>query len=312
MRVDAIAFMRRAWPTLLVYVSLGFVALWLARSGNLVIPELRAPGTLAVSLACLISGFVASAMAWQRLLAVSGFQVGLQVALASVGLTIFGKYIPGKVWALIGRAGYTAEFSGFPLGALSALSVTAQLIAIWLGLLFGGFVFLTAPELGRAQLGLLALTVCAWALLTTLLASDSVGLALQWLSGRLRMRLPQFPRQHCRRLLAALPPFALSWCAWMLGFSLFVSGLTGEPPVLAHGAAFALAATLGILAVVVPGGLGVREGLLVLLLSAFGIPVAAGAGIAIHGRIWFLVGEASIFLLGLMARQRATRVPRNS
>jgi hypothetical protein len=304
MQGDVLAALRRAWPSLLVCLSLGFVVLWLGRSGSLVMPAIRAPGMLTASLICLVGGFVASAMGWQRLLTVSGYPVTPRVALASVGLTIFGKYIPGKLWSLLGRAGYTADLSGHPLAAISTLSMMAQLLAIWLGLLFGGLVFLVAPELSRAQLGLLALTVCAWLALTALLFSDSVGCALQWIVGRLRIRLPPSPRQHWRQLVDASPPFLLSWTAWMLGFSLFVSGLTGQPPVPAHGAAFALAATLGIMAVAVPGGLGVREGLLVLLLAASGIPVAVGAAVAVHGRIWFLAGETSIFLLGLIARYR--------
>lgn len=94
----------------------------------------------------------------------------------------------------------------------------------------------------------------------------------------------------------------------MLGFSLFVSGLSGQPPLLAHGAAFALAATLGILAVAVPGGLGVREGLLVLLMTPFGVPAAVGAGLAVNARIWFLLGEAGVFVMGLLARQRTTKI----
>jgi len=309
MRVDMLAAWRRAWPSLLVYLSLGFVVLWLGRSGNLVMPAIRAPGLLTASLICLLGGFIASAMGWTRLLALSGYPVAPHVALASVGLTIFAKYIPGKLWALLGRAGYTAKLSGHPLAAISSLSVTAQLLAIWIGLLFGGLVFLAMPELGPARLGLLALTACTWMLLTALLLSDAVGRAFQWLGGRLRIRLPPLPRQHWRQLIDALPPFLLSWAAWMLGFSLFVGGLTGQPPVLAHGAAFALAATLGILAVAVPGGLGVREGLLVLLLAALGVPAAAGAGVALHGRIWFLAGEASIFMLGLMARRRISASP---
>lgn len=304
---DASAVLRRAWPTLLIYLSLGFLVAWLARSGNLAMPAIQEPVMFALSLPCLVGGFVASAMAWRRLLAVSGYPVRLPVAMASVGLTIFGKYIPGKVWALLGRAGYTAKLGGYPLATLSALSVTAQLLAIWLGLLLGALVFLAAPELGRAELGLLVFTATAWSLLTALLLSDSAGRLMRWLAGRLGLRLPQLPPQPWRLLLAALPPFALSWTAWMLGFTLFVSGLTGQAPVLAHGAAFALAATLGILAVAVPGGLGVREGLLVLLLAPFGIPGAAAAGVAVHGRIWFLVGEASIFLLGLIARQHVAK-----
>lgn len=305
MQPEALAGLRRAWPTLLVYVSLGFVVIWLAQSGNLVIPVINAPGMLVMSVACLLTGFLASAAAWRRLLVVNGYPVGLSIALASVGLTIFGKYVPGKLWVILGRAGYTANLTGYPLGALSAVSVTAQLLAIWLGLLFGMFVFVAAPELGYREIGLLVITVGVWVLLTAILVSDSFGRATNWLRRRLSFRLPELPRLHWRLLVAAMPPFMLSWIAWMLGFSLFVSGLTGHPPVLAHGAAFALAATLGILAVAVPGGLGVREGLLVLLMTPFGVPAAVGTGIAVNGRIWFLLGEVGLFILGLLAKRRS-------
>jgi uncharacterized membrane protein YbhN (UPF0104 family) len=65
--------------------------------------------------------------------------------------------------------------------------------------------------------------------------------------------------------------YGVSWILFGVAFSLFSMGLI-EPDLKflwVATAGFSIATVSGFLAVVVPGGLGVREGVLVLLLSGF-------------------------------------------
>ena len=71
--------------------------------------------------------------------------------------------------------------------------------------------------------------------------------------------------------------------------------------------AFPFAATIGILVFVFPGGLGVREGLLVFYLVSAGLPLENATVLSIVARLWFLVGEVSIFALAVALRMASGR-----
>jgi uncharacterized membrane protein YbhN (UPF0104 family) len=71
----------------------------------------------------------------------------------------------------------------------------------------------------------------------------------------------------------------------------------------AVGAGFPLAASLGVLALVAPGGLGVREGVIVAYLGLAGIPAMEATTISIASRLWFLGGELIFFAAGAIAHR---------
>ena len=88
------------------------------------------------------------------------------------------------------------------------------------------------------------------------------------------------------------------WMFWNFGFYFFVKSFAVTIPVSAI-FLFSFSATLGLLALIVPGGLGVREGLIVVGLTSFGIPLEIATTISIAARLWFISGEVFIFLLAL-------------
>jgi uncharacterized membrane protein YbhN (UPF0104 family) len=229
--------------------------------------------------------------------------------LASVGVTIFAKYVPGKVWAVIGRAGYVGERTGYPLSRLSLSSLQAQLLMLWVGLPLGGLTFAFASEPDWRRLALVSLAL--WGLLSAVLASDAAGRILTWLQGRLRLETDAVrPVLSLRRLTGALPWFLPGWAAWCAGFALLVTALTGAPPEWSDGLAFVLATTLGVMAVIAPGGLGVREGLLVALLVMLGHTLEVATTLAVVARLWFLAGEALMFAAGILAGFASRRLHR--
>ena len=64
---------------------------------------------------------------------------------------------------------------------------------------------------------------------------------------------------------------------------------------------FPLAATIGVLAIIAPGGIGAREGILTGYFVLTGIPLETAVTISIASRLWFLIGESLFFIVGLMA-----------
>ena len=82
---------------------------------------------------------------------------------------------------------------------------------------------------------------------------------------------------------------------------MLVNSLTSMDVPLSVGLGFPLAGSLGVMAFIVPGGLGVREGALIAYLSLAGIAVPVATTISIASRLWYLVGEVFIFFVGWMA-----------
>ncbi|MEZ5196557.1 MAG: hypothetical protein R2764_09195, partial [Bacteroidales bacterium] len=66
--------------------------------------------------------------------------------------------------------------------------------------------------------------------------------------------------------------------------------------------AFPLSVTIGLLAIIFPGGLGVREGILVGYMVLTGMPIQIATVITLYARLWFISGEIFIFLLALGLR----------
>ena len=81
-----------------LYVSLVFLLVSLYRANYLKVPHIYSYGRLFISLALLFTGFVLEALCWKKALDHYGFTTTYRNAVTSTGLSIFGKYIPGKIW----------------------------------------------------------------------------------------------------------------------------------------------------------------------------------------------------------------------
>jgi uncharacterized membrane protein YbhN (UPF0104 family) len=284
--------------SLFLYLSLLALAFALYRGDFLEIPQIISYPALGASLVFLFLGFVADVVLWQKTLARAGCGVSLPEALRSVSLSVFGKYIPGKVWTIVGRAGCLAAAGAAPLSGLVTLALTCQLVTVWVGLSLGGLGLLILDGLHLWG----ALLVCAWVLLTVVLFSARIHRLVQRL---FRSLIGSLPRLYPKQILSLLPWSAASWLLWAIGFHLAVSSLVPGPVPLSTGLGFPLAATLGIIAVIAPGGLGVREGILVGYLVLAGLDVVTATTISVFSRLWFLGGEVFVFAAGAMlARPR--------
>jgi uncharacterized membrane protein YbhN (UPF0104 family) len=245
----------------------------------------------------LIGGFAVSVAAWRAMLAASGLHCGFRDALASMGLSVFGKYIPGKLWILLGRAAYVAERSRLGLAAASMCSLNEQLLGLWAGLLLGALGLFRLG--GLRVLGTLALA--ASAALTWFLLSPWTRRMVELLSRRVLRRGLGLPETSAGSIARVLPFVLGYWLLWAAAFYLLVAALSGRAidPAVALG--FPLASSLGILVLVAPGGLGVREGIIVAYLGLAGIPPLEATTISIASRLWFLGGELAFFAAGAIA-----------
>ena len=281
---------RRRWLTvakwtllLLVIAAVGWRAwrLWLEgrRSGG----ELEwAPGWLVAAAIVYLVGWLPSVWYWRLLLADAGHPVGWLDAARAFYCGHLGKYIPGKATVLVIRAGLLRG-SGVP-------AATAALTATWETLLLmivGGVVGLAlAPTLlDPATVELLPVPLRQ--LVARPVASAGLVIAVS-LAGfplltRLVTRIAMLmagsstaaATVSTRRFLAGGAVFTLVWALHGLSLGLTLRGVGSTSLALADWpgwtAAAGLATAVGFVAVFAPGGIGVREGLLIESLSRSGM-----------------------------------------
>lgn len=248
-------------------------------------------GWLALSCATVGATYLLQIESWRGILAAWGQRLDFAGAARIWFLANLGRYLPGKVWSVAGLV-VLAEQRGVARWAAASSAVAVQAVGIATA---AAAVALARPEgVPLAGLGVAALGSAS--VLGVLTSPALIGWA-----GR---RVPLL------REFRALPPATVAWSALLTlaswgGYGLVLwslaRGLLGPLPFgvgLATGA-FALAYVAGLLALLAPGGLGVRETMLVGLL---GPALGAGAAVAVSvaSRLQLTITEAAAGGLGLL------------
>lgn len=242
---------------------------------------------------------------WRWVLRGTGASLSFATACKIWFASNMGKYLPGKVWQILGMV-YLSERRGVPKVKSFTSSVVSQFFGAVSGLLIG-IIFL----LIGGQRTLLGSAFWLWVILATLVALSGISLLYPSLVQgvmnfllRLAKKEPvKFSFDSLSFLLYMLF-YGVSWILFGVAFFFFSMGLV-EPDInflwLAT-AGFSIATVSGFLAVVVPAGLGVREGVLVLLLSGF-VPSHIATLLALSYRVWFTLAEAVLFGISFLIKR---------
>jgi glycosyltransferase 2 family protein len=267
---------------LLVAVAVVVALVWgVARNWTEISQDLQR-----VSFGAVLLSFVPAALGtWLTML-------GWRVVLADLGSTLhmapaggvffvgqLGKYLPGSVWTVLVQADMASH-----LHVPRRRTGVASVVAIGLSVLTGILVGLPAvPLLLRQSSG-----ATGWVLVAVPLLAVLVWPALlnRMIAQGLRM-LRRPPLEHSLSARAILTTVILYAVAWLLfGLHIVVLALAvgaGGNATVASLTGYALAGSLGMLTVVLPAGLGARDGILTLVLAS-AMPGSAATAVAIVSR----------------------------
>ncbi len=292
--------MKSRWYKLFIYVSLVFLIVALIKSHYLQIPRIHSPVLMFISILCLVSGFLANALALQRLLMTAKIDIRFSRAVAMIGLNIFGKYIPGKIWVIMGRALYIVEKHDLPVAEVFFVLLKGQLISVWCGLAFGicGLIAIDALHL-ISWLGFGFFVFFTLFLFSHKTQTVSLGAVNKMLGKTFHLPVIDLPTS-----LALTPWFTSGWILWGTGFFLMAQSLTNQVVPMTVVYSFPLAGTLGILFIFAPGGIGIRESIITGFLVLVNIPLAEAITMSAISRLWFLVGEFLLFGMGYYAGKK--------
>ena len=289
----------KKWTKYFIYISILFLVYALWKADYLIIPKVDNYFLLTGSFLFLLAGYLTKTLVWTKTLKFKECPVSFRSGIISVGLAELGKYIPGKLWIILGRAGYISENYSYKLKDTSYVSFYAQIITIWTGLLIGaiGFLFISVPVKWTVVF------ITGFILLSIILFVPSLQDYSLKIINRIFKRKINLPVIRVDELIRLLPFFLLDWTIRIIGFGLLLIALSPAFFKFIFLPGYPLSITLGILAVIAPGGLGVREGVLVFWLHKGGLSIEEATTISLISRIWLLAGELFIFGLAMISKK---------
>jgi len=251
------------------------------------------------SLILLWSGFFISTVSWRVSLLAHNINTSQKTALYSHGISVFAKYIPGKMWVVLGRAGIVSQKTNQPLILTSSVSLKEQLTYLFLGLIIS----LPTISLLKNQ-GFLSVVLIFTAMGTGLFlfVLPVHQFILSVLSKLLKKEI-NIPFVNIKETWQYGKIIILYWLLWSFGFYFLTKSIVPDVPVNIV-FIFPLSVCYGLIAVFVPGGIGVREGIIVFLLKNAGIDIELAVSISVIQRLWFISGEVFIFVLALINKNQ--------
>jgi len=209
-----------------------------------------------------------------------------------------GKYLPGKIWLLLGRI-YYYQSRGKSKKSVS-VALYFEMVTV---IIAGGIIFLAALVLFRETRSFYSGKQLLWLVPFFIVAFASAHpRVLQKIMNSVLILFRREPISlsvSYGDILWIVIVCIVAWVIGGIGFYLFVDSIYPVAPqyILFLTGALAISSTLGLIVIFAPSGLGVREGVLVYLLS-FMMATPTAVIISILTRIWMTLIE--IGLIGVV------------
>lgn len=237
-----------------------------------------------------IGAMVAATFVWRAVLADLGAPLSIRAAARIFFPSQLGKYLPGSIWSVVTQMELGREYKVPPRTSL-ATGALAIAVSVGVGLPMAGvFLVFGAPDAVRKYWWALPCVVVILVCLHPRILGWGLDLALRLL------RRPPLPRRPTWRGMAKAGGFqVLNWmCMGLHAWILLIA--MGAPvgrsfPVAVGG--FALAYGLGLLAIPVPAGAGIRDAALVVTFAAV-VPTSTALAVALVSRVVLTIVDVGL------------------
>ena len=291
--------------TSLIVLGFGLLVLSLIKNLNTlqnyrwsIRPELALLGLI-----LLLSGLTLLPLMYQRILKGFGFTFNYLQVYEGFFIVHLSKYIPGSVWVVPGRA------VSFQQLGVDVMTTSASFLLELFVLLFSG-VLVFLPYFFYTHLmtfNPLVFIILTLGLLVTLilLPTDPSKHLISWGLRKFGYR-PDNLNISPKVIVSVLVIDVIYWLIIGSGFFLLSASLYSPlswKMVFALIAVFSMSWVAGVVTFLTPSGLGVREGVMALLLTPF-MPAPFPAIIALAARLWWIIGDLLIFGSALLLKSR--------
>ncbi|MFG1942016.1 YbhN family protein [Nonomuraea sp. NPDC048826] len=297
---------RRLLRVVLALVALGFLGYGLATNWDdtaAAVAEIS-PWAVAGAFAAVLLGQFFMLLAWRQVLAGLGSPLPVRTAGRIMFVGQLGKYIPGAIWAYAAMMDLGRDHGSPPRRTFACISL-ALVINLGVGIAIAATTLATQEVVRQAWYLLLLLPVIAVCMHPKVL-TWGLNLAL-----RLARRDTLDEVLPGRTVLIAVAWTVVGWLVY--GLHTWMLAGRWDLYVIATGA-YAFAWSTGLLAFLVPAGVGVREGALVLVLHPI-LGTGPALAVAVVSRLAFTLADVTAaglaFLLGRQPSKVAVYAAQN-
>lgn len=228
---------------------------------------------------------------WQEILKEKGYKLPLKKLLFLWSFSELKRYTPGNIWSFLGRVVSFGKFGVKSKDIIHALFIESEFIivaSIVVSLLSLNFLFDILPDI-KYEIFIQPLIVFSAALIFLLFIFNK-----KIMKDFKNPILPRFGYLQNFKLVtitsAALICFGIG--TYFAGASVF---FLSPQDFLGYAGFFVFALLIGYLSIITPMGLGVREGVITVILSKI-MPLSSAVFISVFSRFIFIISEA-IFLV---------------
>ena len=305
-RVAFVALQVAFAVTVIWFAGRALVAQWESVGSSMRAVDLRW-GRVLLSCVLVLGAYAVLFETWRVTLKIWDAHLRFAPATRIWFVSNLGRYVPGKIWQ-ISAMGVMARREG-----VSPVAATGSALVVNLANIVSGCVvaFATGPsvlEVAAASGRAIAVVLVVMALAMLLAAPWLLSWIAQRAEGITGRAVAMPATISSRAVLAAVAGTGIAWLLYGFAFRLLAEGVL---PASASGraagyiAAYVVSYLAGYLALFAPGGIGVREAVLVLALSgAGGVSQADALVLAVASRLWLTALEVLPGVLFLLAGAR--------
>lgn len=257
-------------------------------------------GYVAISFLFLLAYFLLLTHGWSQIVAELDEKIPYAKALYILSASQVAKYLPGGIWYTLGRV-YLGKSANIreEIGLLSVVFETFLLMLTNLVIFLIAINFVSSEPVLSPWLSILFIVV-----ILILLYPPLLNLLLNF-----ALRLIKRPKVTLRakytNILKLSAYFFGVWFCQIAGFYALINSIYPVPltQLAQVTTAYTLSWITGFIVLFAPGGLGVREGMMSLLLASI-LPSPLAVAISFIARIWITLFETIMFLVSLVIRHR--------
>ena len=261
--------------------------------------------SLVVHVLLVFTYFTMVPLVWRMVIEASGVSPGPRALIASAFRPNLGKYIPGKLWSVAGRALILRQ----PAPTSASRAVLATLMQY--GYEIAGACVFVAVYVWVVPAAPDAIAALAFPLLLVPIAALAPAPLVRrsWAPLRRMVSPLEFPDAPPTPRPMIIVVISVQWAVYAASGAALTSSLADLTllTLVAVGAAFVVAWLAGFISLLTPGGLGVREGVAIALLAPMvGTDVAALATVV--SRVTWTIVDGLTIAAGWAAVGRGSRL----
>ncbi|KFO66406.1 hypothetical protein ER57_17715 [Smithella sp. SCADC] len=231
-------------------------------------------GYIVLGILMMIANYLCTTLSWH--IGINYFdnhkRLKFTQSIAVVNISQLGKYIPGKLWSYMVQIYWLAS-KGVPKTTVLYLNIVTTLLTILVSMLMGCLFLMMLPNWYHLKTEILIFIGLLLIINLVLLNNNFLRFFIEMFSRIIKQNI-SFHQLSTRRIISMQLIYIIGAFFWILAGCFITLGIgfdLDRMRIVFIAAAMLLGDVIGFIILVAPGGLGVREGTIFLILKGTGI-----------------------------------------